>query len=82
MISFWDVVITMEANIVSNTAPVPQHVLHRQAVDLSRRIYASLPWGFRIARLFEVLAADSLDAFGRVVTAQMVLAVVRGIPDI
>jgi len=82
VISFWDVVITMEANIVSNTAPVPQHVLHRQAVDLSRRIYTSLPWGFRIARLFEVLAADSLDAFGRVITAQMILAVVRGIPDI
>jgi len=67
---------------MSTTTIVPQHVLRRRAVDLSRRIYASLPWGYRVAKLFEVLAADSLDAFGRVVTAQMILAVVRGIPDI
>lgn len=67
---------------MSTAAVVPQHLLHRRAVDLSRRIYASLPWGYRVAKLFEVLAADSLDAFGRVVTGQMILAVVRGIPDI
>jgi len=61
---------------------VPLHVLQRRAIDLSRRIHTSLPWGFRVAELLHVLAADSLDAFGRVVTAQMILAVVRGIPDI
>jgi DNA-directed RNA polymerase specialized sigma24 family protein len=74
--------ITMLANMTNPNACVTQHVLHRRAVDLGRKLYASLPWGYRVARFFEVLAADSLDAFGRVVTAQMILAVVRGIPDI
>jgi len=72
----------MDTNTASNTTPVRQHVLHLRAVELSRRIYASMPWGYRVAELFHVLAADSLDAFGRVVTTQMILAVVRGIPDI
>ena len=66
----------------SNTALEPQHLLHRRAADLSRRIYASLPWGYRVAGLLVVLAADSSDAFGRTTTAAMVLAGVRGLPDI
>lgn len=74
--------ITMEGNSTTPNAVVPQHILHRRAINLSRKIYASFPWGFRIAELFSVLAADSLDAFGRVATAAMVLAVVRGVPDI
>jgi DNA-directed RNA polymerase specialized sigma24 family protein len=64
-----------------STAVVPPHLLHRRAVELSRRIYASLPWGYRFAQLLSVLAADSLDVFGRVVYAEMVKSVVRGMPD-
>lgn len=71
----------MQANFASHTALVPQHVLHRRAVDLSREIYASLPWGYRIAGLFVVLAGDALDAFGRVAYAEMIRSVVRGMPD-
>ena len=70
--------ITMHAT----TAHVTQHVLHRRAVDLSRRIYASLPWGFRVAQLVTILAADSLDVFGRVIYAEFIKSVVRGMPDV
>lgn len=62
--------------------PVPQHILARRAAALSRQIYASLPWGYRIAGLLVVLSGDSLDAFGKVIAGEMVLAAVRGMPDI
>lgn len=68
--------------MIPDTALLPQHLLRRRASDLSRGIYASLPWGYRVAGLLVVLAADSLDAFGRVTMAQMILAVVRGLPDV
>jgi len=68
--------------IITQLAPVPEHALHRHAVNLSRRIYSSLPWGFRVAELFHVLAADSLDVFGRVIYAEFIKAVVRGMPDV
>lgn len=61
---------------------VPQRLLYRRAVDLSRKIHTSLPWGYRVAQLFAVLAGDNLDSFGRVATGAMVLAVVRGLADI
>jgi DNA-directed RNA polymerase specialized sigma24 family protein len=60
---------------------VPAHVLARRASDLSRRIYTSLPWGFKVANLLVVLASDSLDAFGRVMYAEFIKAAVRGMPD-
>jgi DNA-directed RNA polymerase specialized sigma24 family protein len=60
---------------------VAQHVLRRRAVDLRRRIYASLPWGYRLASLLLVLAGDALDAFGRSTYAEFIRAVVRGMPD-
>ncbi len=66
---------------MSSAARVPQHILHRCAVDLSRRIYTSLPWGYRVAGLFVVLARNALDAFGRVAYAEMIRSVVRGMPD-
>ncbi len=72
----------METTTTSNIAFVTQRVLLRRAVDLSRRIYASLPWGYRIAELITVLAGDSLDAFGRVIYAEMIKSVVRGMPDV
>jgi DNA-directed RNA polymerase specialized sigma24 family protein len=65
-----------------NGSPAPQHVLARRATALSRRIYGSLPWGYRIAGLLVVLSGDSLDAFGKVIAGEMILAVVRGMPDV
>ncbi len=57
-------------------------VVVRRARDLNQRIYTSFPWGFRVAGLLLVLGGDSLDSFGRVITGEMILAVVRGLPDI
>ena len=65
-----------------NAPLVPQHELRRRAVDLSRRIYATLPWGYRVAGLLLVLAGDALDAFGRASYAEFIRAVVRGMPDL
>jgi DNA-directed RNA polymerase specialized sigma24 family protein len=67
---------------MSTTTIVPQHELRRRAVDLSRCIYASLPWGYRVAGLLLVLAAASLDTFGRVMYAEFIKSVVRGMPDV
>jgi DNA-directed RNA polymerase specialized sigma24 family protein len=61
---------------------LPPHLVARRATDLSRRIYASMPWGYRVATLLTVLAADALDTFGRAMSAEMILAAVRGMPDI
>jgi DNA-directed RNA polymerase specialized sigma24 family protein len=58
-----------------------QQVLRRQLVDFSRRLFASFPWGYRIASVLTVLAADGLDAFGRTTYAEFIRAVVRGMPD-
>jgi len=69
-------------NMGTNGSPIPQHVLARRATDLSRRIYASLPWGYRLAGLLLVLSGDSLDAFGKVIAGEMILAAVRGMPDV
>jgi len=61
---------------------VPQHALARRASKLSRKIYAAMPWGYRVAGLLTILAADALDAFGRTMSAEMVMSVVRGMPEI
>lgn len=66
---------------MSTTTIVPQLVLQRRAVELTRRIYASLPWGYRVGELLLVLAGDSLDAFGRATYAELIKSVVRGMPD-
>lgn len=60
---------------------VPLHLVVRRARDLNGRIYASFPWGYRVAALLTVLAADSLDAFGRTMYAEFIKSVVRGMPD-
>lgn len=77
--------LAVQISMIAPTNPnavIPQRILARRATDLSRRIYASLPWGYRVATLFTVLAADALDTFGRAMSAEMVLAAVRGMPDI
>ena len=59
-----------------------QQKLASRASDLSRRIYASLPWGLRVANFFMVLASSTQDTFGRVVYAEFIKAGVDGMPDI
>jgi len=59
-----------------------QQRLASRASDLSRRIYASLPWGLRVANFFRVLASSTQDTFGRVVYAEFIKAGVEGMPDI
>lgn len=65
----------------SRRLPLAQELLRLRAINLSRRIYASLPWGYRLAGVLVVLAGDSLDAFGRTVYSEFIRAVVRGMPD-
>ena len=62
--------------------PLAQNLLRLKATNLGRRIYASLPWGYRLAGVLLVLAGDALDAFGRAVYSECIRAVVRGMPDI
>ncbi len=59
-----------------------QEQLLSRAENLSRRIYASLPWGYRVAQLLLVLAGDGVDAFGRTVLAEMIAAGVADLDDI
>jgi len=56
--------------------------LAKRASDLARRIYASLPWGLRVANFFMRLASDMIDAFGRIVLAEMIKRGVTDLPDI
>lgn len=56
--------------------------LARAASDLQRRIYASLPWGYRVARFFLRLASGTIDVFGRVVAAEFIKRGVQGMPDV
>lgn len=56
--------------------------LSDRATKLSRRIFASLPWGFRLAHLFSKLAIDTQEAFGRFAYAAFLKAGVVGLPDI
>lgn len=56
--------------------------LLRTAREVSRRIWASLPLGFRILALFDNLAADSTDVFGRMIYAEFLRRGVKGMPPI
>lgn len=59
-----------------------QTKLAAHATKLSRAIFASLPWGFRLAHLFSKLAIDTQEAFGRFAYAEFLKAGVVGLPDI
>jgi RNA polymerase sigma factor (sigma-70 family) len=56
--------------------------LAAQATLISRRIFASLPWGFRLAHLLTKIAVNTQEAFGRFVFAEFLKAGVEGLPDI
>ncbi len=51
------------------------------AEETHRRLYASLPWGYRLANLFTRLAVDTTDAFGRAIMAEFLLRGVTDMPD-
>lgn len=53
-----------------------------KAVELSRRIYASLPWGYRVAGLLLKLAHGAEETFGRFVYSKFIQANVLGLPDV
>ncbi len=59
-----------------------QTKLAAQASKLSRRIFASLPWGYRLAHLLTKLAVDTQEAFGRLAYAEFLKSGVTGLPDI
>lgn len=56
--------------------------LLKWATDLRRRIYASLPWGYRVAVFFRRLASGIMDAFGRIMYAEFIKRGVNSMPDI
>jgi len=53
-----------------------------RARSLNRRIYASLPWGYRVAHLILRVASGYIDVFGRVVLAEFIKSGVEGLPPI
>jgi len=60
-----------------------QAFLVGKAASLMRRVYASLPWGLRVANLLAVLAASDPRAdFGRLVYTIFLRHKVEGMPDI
>lgn len=62
--------------------PDPVIKLASRARALNRRIYASLPYGYRVANLLLKLAAGSEEAFGRFVYAQFVELGVTDMPEV
>jgi len=62
--------------------PGRQRLLAHRVVEFNRRVYQSLPWGYRVAGVLLVLAGDSLDAFARVIAGEMILAAVHGMADV
>lgn len=52
------------------------------ALDLRRRVYASLPWGWRLGHLLTKLASDSSSSFGQVAYGLFLLHGVTDMPAI
>lgn len=57
------------------------HVLDARIQDLNRRIYASYPWGYRVAQLLVKLSFSLTDTVGRVIYAWFLDAGVEGMPS-
>jgi hypothetical protein len=55
--------------------------LLRQAEHLERKVFSSLPWGFRLATVFLALDQSSIDSWGRQMGALMLKAGVTDMPD-
>lgn len=58
------------------------HHLLAKAWDLSRRIYASLPWGYRVAGLMLRIASGLTETVGKVLYAEFIKAGVAEMPPI
>lgn len=58
----------------------PPLELQARLQDLNRRIYASLPWGYRVAQLMLRLSYSLTDTIGRVFYAMFLNAGVEGMP--
>lgn len=58
------------------------HHLLAKAWDLSRRIYASLPWGYRVAGLMLHIASSLTDTLGKVVYSEFIKAGVAEMPPL
>lgn len=58
------------------------HPLLAKARHLSRRIYASLPWGYRVAGLFLHIASNLTDTLGRVSYLEFIRAGVADMPPL
>ena len=56
--------------------------LLKSAGELRRKIWASLPWGYRVAHLFLVLADAGAAARGKLIYAMFLQHGVKGMPDI
>ncbi len=54
----------------------------KRATNLARKIYASLPWGYRMAQVFLKLTYSTQETFGRFCYAKFIQAGVEGLPDI
>lgn len=62
--------------------PLSQRELARRAHKLSKTLFVSLPWGFRLAHLFIVMAADTASTLGRSAYALFIAAAVRDMPRV
>ena len=56
--------------------------LARKADDLTSRLYCSLPFGYRMARVLVKISMETREILGRVALAEMIKSGVTGIPDI
>jgi len=51
------------------------------ASDLRRKLFASLPWGYRLATVFMAMDAGSIESWGRAIGSYMLAAGIEGMPD-
>jgi hypothetical protein len=56
--------------------------LIRTASDLRRRLWASMPLGYRLAHLLVALGSGALEAYGKAFYAEFLRKGVKGMPDI
>lgn len=58
------------------------NVLAAQFRQFNRQLYASLPWGYRVAGLMLHLASSVTDSLGKVIYFELIKAGVRDMPDV
>jgi len=58
------------------------NVLAAQYRQFNRKLYASLPWGYRVAGLMLYLASSLTDSLGKVIYFELIKAGVTDMPDV